>query len=63
MLLVAAGWGLTVLVPLFLGTVSLIHQLGRRRSAVSDSVWLAARIWVGIAVGSVALAALLAALE
>jgi hypothetical protein len=60
MLVLAAGWGLTVLVPLFVGTVSVIHQLRPRRSPVTDSIVLAARIWIGIAAGSVAIAALLA---
>jgi hypothetical protein len=63
MLVLAAGWGLTVCLPLFLGTVSLLRQLGPRRASLTDSLRLAAGIWVGIAAGSVALAALLTALE
>ena len=57
MSIVAAGLAVTVLVPLFLGSVSVIHGLRGAKRDVGRSVLLAATIWVGIWLGVILMSA------
>lgn len=57
---VALELAVTVLVPLFVGTVSVIHGLRGAKPNVGRSVLTAAGIWAGIGIGTVAIITYLA---
>lgn len=56
--LVAAGLAVTV-APLFIGSVAVIHDLRRARHDVRTSVLIAGGIWIGIAMWTTLITALL----
>jgi hypothetical protein len=56
---VATGLTITVLAPLFFGSVALIHELRGRRQDVGRSILIAAVIWSFLVLGTVFLVTLL----
>jgi hypothetical protein len=59
MAIVAAELAVTVLAPLFFGSVGLIHELRGGRHDIGRSVLIAGGIWSGIALATVLLVTLL----
>jgi hypothetical protein len=55
----AAELAVTVLAPLFFGSVALIHGLRRGRHDIGRSVLIAGGIWSGLALGAALLVTLL----
>jgi hypothetical protein len=56
----AAEMLLATLVPLFVGSVAVIHELRRPAPDLGRSVRIAAAIWLGLGFGTAALAFVLA---